>query len=147
MILAALAALAALGVPAQGGTTETVTIREAECYGMVQHGSEVESVRIAGLYVIERTAADGPFSVALAPGTAIACPRSSIVPAPNDWKVLAAGHPLYIIETGVAPADRRVGAIELSQGQFRYRMVRGQLTPDEVERVNARLNQFQMSLR
>lgn len=139
--------LAALLAPAQQGLVESVTIRERECYAMVQEGEQVVSVRVPGLYVIGQTARDGPFAVNVPQGASIACPRSSIVPAPNDWKVLVAGYPLYIMETGAPPESRRVGALELSQGQFRYRLVRGQLTAPEAERAGIRLDQLQRSSR
>jgi hypothetical protein len=135
-------ALASVG-PAQA--TESVTIAESECHAMVQNGEEVVSTRVPGLHVIERTGREGPFSASeLPPGTsAIMCPRSSIVPAPNDWKVLEAGYPLYITENRAPPESRRVGALEVSQGQVRYRFVRGELADGEEAQIQARLNQLQ----
>lgn len=81
---------------------------------MESRDGQVVNTPIPDLRVIERTAHDGPFTVEVPRGAAIACPRSSIIPAPNDRKVLDAGYPLYIMETNVAPADRRVGVLEIS---------------------------------
>ena len=135
----------ALAIVGQAPVTESVTIAESECYAMVQNGDEVVSTRIPGLHVIERTGREGPFSVPeLPPGTgAIMCPRSSIVPAPNDWKVLQAGYPLFITETRAPPESRRAGVLEMSQGQVRFRFVRGELADGEEARIQARLNQLQ----
>ena len=135
-------ALAFLG-PAPAA--ESVTIAESECYAMVQNGDEVVSTRIPGLLVIERTGGEGPFSAPDLPAgtSAIMCPRSSIVPAPNDWKVLEAGYPLFITENRAPPESRRVGVLEVSQGQVRFRFVRGELADGEEARIQARVNQLQ----
>jgi len=126
--------------------TESVTIREGECYAMVPRDGQIVSTRIPDFHVIEATARDGPLVVNLPEGTgAIACPRSSIIPAPNDWKVLAAGYPLMIMETGGPPGNHRVGALEASQGQVRLRMVAGDLTESETQQLRTRLNQLQES--
>ena len=132
---------------AQPQLAESVTITEGECYAMVQSGSEVVSTRVAGLRVIERTGAPGPFSAPeLPPGTsAILCPRSTIIPAPNDWKVLQSGYPLYIAESRGTPESRRTGVLEVSQGQVRYRLVRGDFLEGEEDRLRARLNQLQQA--
>lgn len=141
-----LPALIALLIQAQ--TTESVTIREGECYAMVPGEGEVVSTRIPDFHVIGATARDGPLAVDLPPGTAaIACPRSSIIPAPNDWKVLAAGYPLLIMENDGPPDSRRTGSLEAPDGHFTYRLVRGRFTAAEMEQVSARLNQFQNSAR
>jgi hypothetical protein len=145
MILAILAFVASA---AQAGVAESVTIVESECYSMEEQDGRVVSTRIPGLRVIERTAGDGPFAANLPAGTsAVLCPRSTIVPAPNDWKVLVAGYPLYIMETSVPPESRRVGTLEVSQGQVRYRLIRGEFHAGEEERLRARLDQFQESAR
>ena len=139
--------LAALLASAQPQLIESVTIAESPCYAMVQRGNEVETTLIPGLRVIERTAAAGPFAAPeLPPRTsAIMCPRSSIVPAPNDWEVLEAGFPLYITESRAPPETRRVGVLEASQGQVRYRFVRGSMAEGEEAAIRTRLNQLQES--
>ncbi|MEA3041903.1 MAG: hypothetical protein QOC65_1392 [Sphingomonadales bacterium] len=136
-----LVALAAAAEPA----IETVRIVEGECYGLQPRDGRVVHTRLPGLRVIERTAGDAPLAVDLPPGAAIMCPRSSIVPAPNDWKVLEAGYPLYIGETGVAAARQRIGVLEIASGRYRYRLIVGRLTEAEVPRVQIRLDQFEHS--
>jgi len=142
------ALLALLLAASQPQDAESVAIAESECYAMVQNGSEVVSTRISGLHVIESTARDGPFAAELPAGTsAILCPRSTIIPAPNDWKVLFAGYPLMIAETAGPPENRRIGALEVSQGQVRFRLISGSFAEGEEEMLRARLNQLQQSAR
>lgn len=73
----------------------------------------------------------------------VICARLDIVPAPNDYKVPVAGYPLYIMDTGVGHA-KRIGVVELSAGQFRFRLDEGPaLTDDLAARVTKRLEGFQ----
>lgn len=95
-----------------------------------------------GLHVLEQTRGEGPFVAAIPEGAAVRCGRSVIVPAANDWKVLAAGHPFYIVEVTDAP-EQRAAVLELIDGRVQYRTIRGDLTEDEAQRVEARMNAFQ----
>ncbi|MFN3943553.1 MAG: hypothetical protein ACK4K7_01325 [Allosphingosinicella sp.] len=130
---------------AQPQAAESVTVSEGECYAMVAADEKTVPTRIAGLSVIERTGRPGPFSAPeLPPGTgALMCPRSTIIPAPNDWKVLEAGFALYIVERRGEPRDPRTGVLEVSSGRVRYRLVSGELAEGEEERLLKRLNQLQ----
>lgn len=119
------------------------TVSETRCDYMLAAGAMVTA---PDLRVLEATARPGPFKPGLPAGASIACGRSSIVPASRDWKVLEAGHVLYIVEATGAK-DGRIGALEISAGQFRYRLIEGQLTPAEAEQVMERLNAFQLSVR
>ena len=96
-----------------------------------------------GLHVLAQTRGEGPFAAAVPDGAAIRCGRSDIVPAANDWKVIAAGHPFYIVEVTNAP-EPRMAVLEISQGQVRYRFISGRLTEAEEPRIQARLNAFQL---
>ncbi|HEX8654213.1 MAG TPA: hypothetical protein VF693_03190 [Allosphingosinicella sp.] len=120
-----------------------VVVRERECWTMRQQDGRVVSERVPGLFVIQRTAQEGPFVVDLPPGAALLCPRSSLIPAPNDWKVPAAGHPLYLRETARDTDEPRLGVLEISQGRFRYRLISGELSEAERTELEARLNQLQ----
>lgn len=99
--------------------------------------------------VIAATEKAGPFHVDTQPGfqaAAISCIRLDIVPAPNDYKVLATGLPLYIMDHGRGH-DERLGSLSLVRGQFQFAIVKGTpLTPALETRLQARLNQLQMSL-
>jgi len=75
---------------------------------------------------------DAPAKIA-----AILCKRDSIVPARNDYKVLAAGYLLSI------SADARIGALEIQGGLLRYRMIRGELSKPEGSLVAGFLKQAQ----
>jgi hypothetical protein len=73
----------------------------------------------------------------------VVCARLDIVPAPNDYKIVVAGYPLYIADTGVGH-PQRLGVLELSGGQFRFRITDGPaLTEDLIARVTKRLDGFQ----
>jgi hypothetical protein len=126
-------ALAAPSVPAPA---------ETRCGALGPHGSSPGVTVMPDLHVLAQTAAAGAFSPGLAPGSAIECGRSDFVPAENDWKVLAAGYPLFIVDAN--PGADRIGVLEISDGQVRYRAIHGQFTPDEATRVQARLNAFQL---
>jgi hypothetical protein len=120
-----------------------VTLSETRCDYLLPDGARGTA---PGLRVLEATARAAPFKPGLPAGASIACGRSSVVPAPQDWKVLDAGHVLYIVEATGAE-NGRIGALEISTGQFRYRLIQGQLTPAEAEQVMERLNAFQLSVR
>jgi len=71
------------------------------------------------------------------------CVRQDIVPAPNDWKVLAAGYSLLISDNG-AGHSKRLGSLEIKGGQLLFRIAKGDpLTPALEARINKRLDQMQ----
>ena len=140
VFLALLAASA--NAPPPAGPSDA-DVREVDCRTMSQdEKGEVVALLLPDLHVLKDAALEGPYRLVLPPGvTALHCRRNSIVPAEHDDEVLALGLPLYLAE---ARAGGRAGVLEISSGQFRYRMVKGELLPDENELVQARLNQFQM---
>jgi hypothetical protein len=142
-VIAFLLALLAAVEPA----AQAATVVEGECAALVRRDGEIVRQPMPGLRIIERTARAGPFAIDLPPGASIMCPRSSILPAPDDWKVLEAGYVLYIGETAPRDAERRIGVLEVSQGQYRYRLIAGRLREDEVPLMQARLDHFQASAR
>lgn len=139
MPLLLLAALAA-GQPALPVIDTEPT--ETRCDYITREGRTVEPPA-PGLHVLEETRGAGPFAAAIPEGAAVRCGRSVIVPAASDWKVLAAGHPFYIVEVTNAP-EARVAVLEISQGQVRYRFITGRLTEAEEPRIMARLDAFQL---
>jgi hypothetical protein len=78
--------------------------------------------------------------------SSLVCVRLDIVPAPNDYKVVLAGYPLYVGDKGIGRPER-MGALEISGGRFRYRITDGPpLTEDLSARVAKRLDGFQRAL-
>lgn len=133
--------LAALLAPA---VAQDPPVTEIECsYVTAPDGQPGDVVNDANLKVLVQTAAPGQYRSGLPAGVEIACVRSSIVPAPNDWEVIMDGHPFYIVEQLPSGGYDRIGVIEFTDGRFRYRLVRGQLNAEEARRVDRRVNEFQ----
>jgi hypothetical protein len=104
----------------------------------------VTAVRLPSLHVLEATAAPGPFHL---PGDSppsvrgVMCDRSSVVPGPNDYEVVAAGFALYI-SVG-ALDDRRLFVLESADGHFRLRASKGTLNAEEDAAVRLRLDEYE----
>lgn len=77
---------------------------------------------------------------------AVMCGRNDFLLAPNDYKVLARGIVLYIVDRGKGHPER-MGALEISGGEFRFREVKGApLIEQQEKQINARLNAFQTAI-
>lgn len=100
------------------------------------------AVSAPDLHVLEQTRGAGGFTTTVPAGAAIRCGRSVMVPSENDWKVLAAGHVLVIVEVSDAP-EQRTAVLEIDEGRVRFRFLRGRMTEHEAARINARMNAFQ----
>jgi hypothetical protein len=129
--------LTATQVQAPAAAAEPV---ETRCDHIASDG-RVE--RAPELHVLRQTAGAGPYAPPIPPGAAIRCGRSDIVPAANDWKVIAAGHALYIVEARQG-TDSRIAALEIVGGHIRFRFLAGRLTEAEAPRIQARLDAFQL---
>jgi hypothetical protein len=85
-------------------------------------------------------------SIALPPGygdASVQCVRSDLVPAENDWKVLRAGYPLFITEK----ATGNTMTIGLRDGRIEVGFKKDSIpTNDQVNRLQARVNQLQTSM-
>jgi hypothetical protein len=130
-----------------GFAARTLASYEENCMALAKKSSDQKSHTVSLKSVIEATEHGEKYvPEALAPGESIAaimCGRVDIVPAPNDYKVLRAGYPLYISDIGVGH-PKNVSALELSDGRFRFRNVDGKLpAPDVLARVQKRLDQLQ----
>ncbi len=78
--------------------------------------------------------------------TSVLCGRSTIVPSPNDYKVLLGGYTLYILDTGTGHLQRE-GVLEIKNGQLSFSLSKGEpLTPELAVKVNARLNAMQTAM-
>jgi hypothetical protein len=120
-------------------------LKEMRCGKVLaKDGGPSQLVMDDSLHVLDQTSAGAKFDPGPAPqGYAIKsifCARSDIVPAPSDYKVVAAGYPLTIY----ARQDRggtRIAVLEMSGGQLRVRSA-GQagFTPEMVHRIQAFLD-------
>jgi hypothetical protein len=141
-ILAA-ALLAALAPPQTSPPTD---VTETRCVWLVNGPAGVSSVDTPELRLLEATARPGPLELAPPAGAqSVQCGRTSIAPAEHDDELLALGLPLFIVDVN-SPASR-LGALEISSGRFRYRLLEGNLTKAEGKAVSRRLDLFQARLR
>lgn len=101
--------------------------------------------------VIAATEHDPTFAVpAIANGdkpVSILCNRADLIPAPNDYKVLAAGLTLSIHDEGIGHPSR-ILVLEMVNGRLQLRMLDGGDLNDPAlqTRLQARLNQMQTAL-
>lgn len=125
------ALVVAMAAPAHAAPASAT--REA-CRVMVPVGDKVEQREAPGLKLLGTT---GPLA---APSgiTAVICDRDALVPADGDDRVLdQLSVPLYLRQ------GDRVAVLEMSQGQYRVRMVAGEIAPEEAAAVQTALNAFQ----
>ena len=129
-----------LAVPA--GAQELQEIRCGKV--LARDGVPSQLVMDDSLHVLAQTGS-GRFDPGAAPaGTAIKsifCARSDIVPAPSDYKVVAAGYPLTLYARRPQDRGTRIAVLELNGGQLRLRSV-GQLgfTPEMTHRIQTVLD-------
>ena len=110
------------------------------CHVMVTQDGGLQTVESPNLHVMAQTAPGGRLADLPSGAQSVMCARTSIIPAAYDDQILRRGLPLYIAATG-SPA--RLGALEISQGQFRFRMLKGTLNPNEDAAIQARLREYQ----
>jgi hypothetical protein len=116
------------------------------CSALVQPESGATAViDDEDLKVLDQTRGDAAFTYRRANMRAIRCTRNDLIPAINDYKVLQAGYPLYIVQS--ERGDTRAGVLEVSGGQYRFRIVQGKLDEQEQQRLLTRLNEIQEASR
>lgn len=129
-----LAALPAAATPQSG------ELREARCDMLELHRGQVATLEARDLHVLSQTANGQRFEPVIPQGVVgISCSRTSLVPASWDDQVLALGLPLFIAETGRS----RTGLLEIDNGRYRYRVIRGQARPEEQAQIDARIQTYQ----
>lgn len=139
MILSLLPLLAQVAAaPAPGPLSET------RCMVIITDKDGTRMADTPQLHVLADTRAAGPYRPPIPAGAAVTCGRSSMVTAENDWKVLAAGHPLAIIDS--TPGSDRLAWLELVKGRVHYQFTKGRLRPEEVDPTSDRMNAFQAKL-
>lgn len=116
-------------------------VQEAGCSALVKTEQGTTVVDDANLKVLEQTRTSADFVYRRENTQAIRCVRTDLVPVLNDVKVLRAGYPLYVVQA--VAGTTRAGVLEVSGGQVRFRVVQGELTPDEKQRLLTRLNEIQ----
>ena len=100
-------------------------------------GALPQMVMDNGLHVLNQSGAK--FNAGTPPPgyhiASIFCARSDVVPAPNDYKVVAAGYPLMLFARE-GSGRTRIAVLETESGSLRLRSV-GQagFTPDMVARI------------
>jgi hypothetical protein len=102
---------------------------------------------LPSLHVLTQTETSAQFSLpkdAPARVQGVMCGRSSLVPSPNDYKVVAAGFPLTIATNAEKPG--RMAVLELDKGRLQYRALEGKFTTHELEALLPVLNAMQTAL-
>ena len=106
-----------------------------------QNRGRMVTIEAPDLHVLAQTAGGQNFAPAIPRGiAAISCGRTSVIPAAWDDQVLALGLPLFIAETGTRG---RVGVLEIDNGRYRFRLIRGEMQPEEQAEIDARVQAYQ----
>lgn len=138
-VISALALAAGLAVAPAAISQMPVT--ESSCHIVTRDGQN--PTPLIGVGVMERAARPGMFSLRLPADMevdALLCFRSSAIPGPDDWEVVAAGFPLYLTET--RDSGNVTTLLEISDDQFRVRIIDGALTSSERQQAAARLETY-----
>jgi hypothetical protein len=141
--LLSIAALAGITLAATAPAVATPQreLREIRCDLLEQQRGQLLTVEATDLHVLAQTANGQRFAPAIPQGMAgISCGRTSIIPAAWDDQVLALGLPLFIAETGTIG---RVGVLEIDNGRYRFRLIRGEMQPEEQAQIDARIQAYQ----
>jgi hypothetical protein len=112
---------------------------EEQCKAMVKGAADGQfaTVAVPGLRLVGAGAAR-PLPPLPDGTTMVVCGRDSIIPTPNDARVLTDYHmPLSITD------GERVAFLELFKGQVMLRIAQGELTPAETREVQPRLDAIQ----
>lgn len=141
-----LLSLAALGgatllAAAPAAATSSRELREIRCDMLEQHRGRMITIEASNLHVLEQTAGGRAFAPAIPQGIAgISCGRTSIIPAAWDDRVITLGLPLFIAEVG---SLGRLGVLEIDNGRYRFRFLRGQARPEEQAQIDERIQLYQ----
>ncbi len=140
----AIFAVALLAAGADTAAAEPGELRETRCGWQIEQADGSYRTQIASdLRVLEQSALPGAFAPDRPDNArAVNCGRTSIVPAEHDDEVIMLGFPFIITEASDSP-DGRLGALEIVDGQYRFRMIQGAVTEAEARAINDRINVFQ----
>lgn len=141
LALGAVGALSLVAIGASAMAPRSGQLREIRCDTLEMDNGRLQTVQALELRVLRDTAENGRFSPNLDRSVvSIMCSRNDILPAANDDEVIWLGMPLHIAEMG---SPGRLGVLEITEGQYRFRMLEGRLRPDEEPALAARLAEFQ----
>lgn len=141
--------LSLLSLAALGGATLIATapaaansqreLREIRCDMLEQDRARLVSIEAPDLHVLEQTAGGRAFAPAIPQGiSGISCGRTNFIPAAWDDKVVTLG--LYLLLSD--PAGR-LGSLEIDNGRYRFRLMRGEIRPEEQALIDERLQTYQ----
>ena len=142
--LPAMLPLAALGglvllAAAPAAHSNTRELREIRCDMLEQNRARLVTIEAPNLHVLEQTAGGRHFQPAIPQGVSgISCGRTSVVPAAWDDRVVALG--LYLL---ISDPAGRLGALEIDNGRYRFRLMRGEVRPEEQAQIDERLQLYQ----
>jgi hypothetical protein len=127
------------------GPAPAQELKEFSCgRSLEKDGDAPQLVVDNNLHVLAQTQSVAKFDPGIAPAgsriKSIFCARSDVVPAPSDYKVVAAGYPLTLFARD-GSGRTRIAVLETDGGQLRVRSV-GQagFTPDMVQRIQVMLD-------
>lgn len=117
------------------------SVTESSCHIVTRDGQNPTA--LVGVGVMERAARPGMFELRVPDDMevdALLCFRSSAIPGPDDWEVVAAGFPLYLTER--RDSGNVTTLLEIAHDQFRVRIIDGALTSGERHAVASRLESY-----
>lgn len=120
-------------------TAHGLPLKEPGCKYLARSGDRMVMHKDRDLVVLPLSESDAAFEAELPKDAKVMCLRTGIVPAPGDWKVLAAGYTFYIAED---IAQGRTGVLDMAGGRFRFRLLKGELSAQEADLLEARLAAF-----
>jgi len=145
MMLRGIPSLVAACVLLAAGPVAAQELKEISCgRSLEKAGSPAQLVMDPSLHVLEQTRGAAKFDPGAPPPgytvKSIFCARSDVVPAPSDYKVVAAGYPLTLFARDSA-GHTRIAVLETDGGQLRVRSA-GQtgFTADMVQRIQVMLD-------
>lgn len=124
-----------------GGAARLLIGQSEDCNMVVM----VKGAKPIPTKVVIPTEGDGKFTIDPPAGVKIGgimCLRDSLIPLPNDYKVLLAGYPLAIGDRGTGHPEA-MGILEVENGRLQFKMTDGKLSADQQRPVQARLDQLQ----
>lgn len=130
---------AVLCTAAPAAATPQRELREIRCDLLEQQRGRMITIEAPGLHVLAQTANGRQFAPAIPQGiAAIACGRTSVIPAAWDDQVIALGLPLFLSD----PAGR-LGVLEIDNGRYRFRLLEGRTRPEEQAQIDERIRLYQ----
>jgi hypothetical protein len=132
------------------GSAARILIGQSEdCHLVVLgKGKDGKDVAPIPIKIVMATEAKTKFTIEPPPGVKIGgvmCLRNTLIPLPNDYKVLLAGYPLAIGDRGTGHA-KAFGLLEADNGRLQFNMSTGKLADDQQKSMAARLNQMQKAM-